>query len=63
MCIGTIRQFAKNIRLGSRRKELQSTRKPSNGELKVNMGNGVEVEVEYIGIAKLVLVSAQIFWI
>jgi hypothetical protein len=48
-----------NIHVTNSLHELQNTRKLSNGELKVNIRNGVKVEVEYIGTAKLVLASGH----
>jgi hypothetical protein len=48
-----------NIHVTNSLQELQNTRKPSNGELMVNMGNGVKVKVEYIGTAKLLLASGH----
>jgi uncharacterized membrane protein len=50
-----------NIHVTNSLQELQSIRKPSNGELKVNMGKGVKVKVEYIGTAKLVANSLSLF--
>jgi hypothetical protein len=48
-----------NIHVTNFLHELQNSKKSSNEELKVNMGNSVKVEVEYICTAKLVLASGH----